>query len=66
MLARILIARREVEDDMRSIEAEACARRKGRPHVLADLDTDAHLSTLEDDVAPDRHRVGAHLHRLIL
>ena len=66
MLARILIACREVEDDMCSIEAEACARRKGRPHILTDLDTDTHLSTLEDDVAPDGYRVGTHLDRLIL
>ena len=66
MLARILITRREVEDDMRSIETEPCTRRKGRPHILADLDTNAHLPTLEDDVASDRYRVGPHLHRLIL
>ena len=66
MLARILIARREVEDDMRSIETEPCTRRKGRPHILADLDANAHLSTLKDDISPDGYRVGPHLHRLIL
>ena len=51
---------------MRTIKAQACTWRKGSPHILADLDTDAHLSTLEDDVAPDRHRMRSHLHRLIL
>ena len=66
MLACILIARREVEDDVCSVETKPGTRSERRPHILANLDADAHLSTFEDDISSDRYRVRTHLYGLIL
>ena len=66
VLADQLVAGRQVEDEVGAQQGQLGAGRDGHPQVLADLDADAGLAGLEDQVAVQRHLAPADRdHRLL-